>query len=385
MGGPPADASRPAGTGVGGFAAGPAPPSFHPPPRDHFPQQATRQARRIYVGNLPHTASQSTIGEFFARALQTIGGAKDLAGPPVLNVYVNHEKRFSFVEFRSVEETSNAMALDGVLFAGVNIRVRRPNDYNAAMAASMGPSRPDPGLQLHLVGLQAGSGSVSDSPDRIFVGGLPYYLTEEQVRELLEQFGQIRSFDLVKDKETGNSKGYGFVLYADVSVTDTACQGLNGLRMGDKTLTARRAQQGAQAIQQQQQQQRQQQMMMMMAAPPMGGGHAMGGQPPPMRPPMDAAASKLQQQACAAIQSAANPTKFLRLSNVECGDDADEDIVEDMQEEGGAECERVHLDRPKREVRIAFATMEAARTAFKRMNGRRYAGNVVCCEFVASI
>lgn len=49
--------------------------------------------------------------------------------------------------------------------------------------------------------------NTADQADRIFVGGLPYYLTEEQCRELLGSFGPIKSFDLVKDRETGNSKG----------------------------------------------------------------------------------------------------------------------------------------------------------------------------------
>lgn len=43
--------------------------------------------------------------------------------------------------------------------------------------------------------------------NRVFVGGLPYYLTEEQCKELLGAFGAIKQFDLVKDRETGQSKG----------------------------------------------------------------------------------------------------------------------------------------------------------------------------------
>mgnify|MGYP002775669782 FL=1 len=37
-------------------------------------------------------------------------------GDAVVNVYINHEKKFAFVEMRTVEEASNAMALDGIIF-----------------------------------------------------------------------------------------------------------------------------------------------------------------------------------------------------------------------------------------------------------------------------
>lgn len=79
------------------------------------------------------------------------------AGPCVVNVYINYEKKFAFVEFRTVEETSNAMALDGIMFEGVSVRVRRPNDYNPAAAASLGPANPNAALNLTAIGLQVGS------------------------------------------------------------------------------------------------------------------------------------------------------------------------------------------------------------------------------------
>ena len=47
----------------------------------------------------------------------------------------------------AVEETSNAMALDGIMFEGVSVRVRRPNDYNPAAAAALGPAVPNPALK----------------------------------------------------------------------------------------------------------------------------------------------------------------------------------------------------------------------------------------------
>jgi splicing factor U2AF subunit len=102
-------------------------------------------------------------------------------GDAVVNVYINHEKKFAFVEMRTVEEASNAMALDGIIFEvkltgvnfaellsiddsirfiaviqGVSVRVRRPTDYNPSVAATLGPSQPSPHLNLAAVGLTSG-------------------------------------------------------------------------------------------------------------------------------------------------------------------------------------------------------------------------------------
>ncbi|XP_037443174.1 splicing factor U2af large subunit A-like [Triticum dicoccoides] len=208
-------------------------------------QQATRHARRVYVGGLPPIANEQTVAVFFNQVMAAIGGNTFGLGHAVVNVYINHDKKFAFVEMRSVEEASNAMALDGIMFEGVAVKVRRPTDYNPSQAAALGPSQPNPNLNLTAVGLTPGAGGGIEGPDRIFVGGLPYYFTEAQVRELLETFGPLRGFDIVKDKETGNSKGYAFCLYQDVTVTDIACAALNGIQLGDRTLTVRRANQGA--------------------------------------------------------------------------------------------------------------------------------------------
>ncbi|PIA25055.1 hypothetical protein AQUCO_13000004v1 [Aquilegia coerulea] len=210
-------------------------------PAQAMTQQATRHARRVYVGGLPPMANEQTIATFFSRVMAAIGGNSAGAGDAVVNVYINHEKKFAFVEMRSVEEASNAMALDGIIFEGVSVRVRRPTDYNPSLAAALGPSQPSPCLNLAAVGLTPGAIGGVEGPDRIFVGGLPYYFSEAQIRELLESFGALRGFDLVKDRDTGNSKGYGFCVYQDPAVTDIACAALNGLKMGDKTLTVRRA------------------------------------------------------------------------------------------------------------------------------------------------
>jgi splicing factor U2AF subunit len=203
------------------------------------------------VGSLPPSANEFSTSTFFNQALRAVSGAvENTPGDPVLNAYFNVEKRFAFVEFRSIIETSNALGLDGVVMDGQAIRIRRPNDYNAAAAAALGPSLPSQSLNLAMVGMAGAAGgatnttapvSAEDQANRLFIGGLPYFLTDQMVKELVEAFGVTKSFKLVIDPETGNSKGYGFFVYQDPSVTDVACQGLHGMKMGEKTLTVKRA------------------------------------------------------------------------------------------------------------------------------------------------
>uniref|UniRef100_A0A0D3A1H2 RRM domain-containing protein n=1 Tax=Brassica oleracea var. oleracea TaxID=109376 RepID=A0A0D3A1H2_BRAOL len=207
-------------------------------------QQATRHARRVYVGGLSPQANEQSVATFFSQVMAAVGGNTAGPGDAVVNVYINHEKKFAFVEMHSVEEASNAMSLDEIIFEGAPVKVRRPSDYNPSLAASLGPSHPSPHLNLAAVGLTPGTSGGLEGPDRIFVGGLPYYFTELQVRELLESFGALKGFDLVKDRENGNSKGYAFCVYQDVAVTDIACAALNGIKMGDKTLTVNMLQPG---------------------------------------------------------------------------------------------------------------------------------------------
>ncbi|XP_073122435.1 splicing factor U2af large subunit B-like isoform X1 [Henckelia pumila] len=329
-------------------------------------QQATRHARRVYVGGLPPSANEQSVATYFSHVMSAIGGNTAGPGDAVVNVYINHEKKFAFVEMRSVEEASNAMALDGIMFEGAPVKVRRPSDYNPSLAATLGSSQPSPNLNLAAVGLTPGSAGGLEGPDRIFVGGLPYYFTEGQVRELLESFGHLRGFDLVKDRETGNSKGYAFCVYQDLSVTDIACAALNGIKMGDKTLTVRRANQGT-------------------------------AQP---NPEQESVLLHAQQQIALQklmLQPSVVATKVLCLTEVvsaeELNDDDDyEDILEDMKIECGkfGTLVNVIIPRPSPnneqapgvgKVFLEYEDIEGATKARQGLHGRRFGGKEVVAVF----
>lgn len=202
-------------------------------------QQLTRHARRVYVGGLPAGMSEVALTQFFNNAM-AIAGATTQSGPPIISCYMNHEKKFAFLEFRSVEETSNALAFDGLPCQGETLKVRRPHDYNPEAARLLGaPTGPSPKINLGLLGVV--NTVVEDGPHKVFIGGIPGYLQEEQVRQILQAFGALKAFNLVADRDTGASKGYAFCEYADPSITDTAIQGLSVLSIAGKPLTVRRA------------------------------------------------------------------------------------------------------------------------------------------------
>lgn len=234
--------SNPAATDFAGIPAG----------RDFsvVPQQ-TRHARRLYIGHLPPNVHEQELHDFFRGAIEQArvkeGEEESKDDDPILSVYINHERRFCFLEFWDVAMTTACMALDGININGKGkVKVKRPNDYNPTMAPKVHPSSV-PVLDVSKLGII--SINVEDGPNKVFIGGLHYHLTEGQVLELLQAFGKIKAFHLVKNEpDSVTSKGYCFVEFADPASTPVAVMGLNGMDMGGgKILTARVAGQRGQA------------------------------------------------------------------------------------------------------------------------------------------
>ncbi len=76
---------------------------------------------------------------------------------------------------------------------------------------------------------------------RIYVGNLAYEVTEEELRQEFQAFGEVASVSIITDKVTGRTKGFGFVEMASVSEGQAAIAGLNGKELKDRTLTVNAA------------------------------------------------------------------------------------------------------------------------------------------------
>src|SRR6476661_6867914 len=77
---------------------------------------------------------------------------------------------------------------------------------------------------------------------RIYVGNLPYTADNEQLAQLFSAFGEVIEAAVVMDRETGRSKGFGFVQMANEGDARNAIASLNGTMFGNRTIRVNEAQ-----------------------------------------------------------------------------------------------------------------------------------------------
>ena len=72
------------------------------------------------------------------------------------------------------------------------------------------------------------SDDMTTNNKKLFVGNLPFSATEDELRQMFGQFGEIVDLKLIIDRMTGRSKGFAFVEFADEATAQAAIEGMNG-------------------------------------------------------------------------------------------------------------------------------------------------------------
>lgn len=75
----------------------------------------------------------------------------------------------------------------------------------------------------------------------LYVGNLPYRMTDDQLRQEFEQYGQVASCTIIMDKATGQSKGFGFLEMPSREEAEAAITGLNGREIQGRRLNVNEA------------------------------------------------------------------------------------------------------------------------------------------------
>jgi RNA recognition motif-containing protein len=77
---------------------------------------------------------------------------------------------------------------------------------------------------------------------RLYVGNLPFSTTEDDLRAAFEAHGSVASVSVITDRETGRSRGFGFVEMEDAGAADEAMRALDGSDLGGRNLRVNEAQ-----------------------------------------------------------------------------------------------------------------------------------------------
>lgn len=208
-----------------------------------------RQSKRLFVHRLPASATDDSVSEFFNLQLNGLNVTKGV--DPCISAQVNQAQGYALLEFKNSEDATNAMALDGINMephamdtsngdangSSKGLEIRRPKDYIVPVVTD--DTQNEAGVLSTIV---------PDTQNKISITNIPIYLNDEQMQELLQSFGELKSFVLVKDSSTEQSRGIAFCEYVDANVTDAAVESLNGMELGDAALKVKRASIGIQQV-----------------------------------------------------------------------------------------------------------------------------------------
>ncbi|KAK9007329.1 hypothetical protein V6N11_051157 [Hibiscus sabdariffa] len=188
--------------------------------------EATRPMRRLYVENVPASASEKAMMESFNNFLLSSGINHIRRTKPCISCIIHKGKGQALVEFLTPEDASSALSLDGSIFSGSVLKIRRPKDF------------------VEVTGEPEKSGAivttvndvVEDSHHKIFIGGISKALSSEMFLEIANAFGPLKAYHFDMNKDLGEQ--YAMLEFVDQSVTHKACAGLNGMKLGGQVITA---------------------------------------------------------------------------------------------------------------------------------------------------
>lgn len=209
--------------------------------------------RELYVGNLPPSFDVNQLIEFLNAALISIK-ASPWPGNPIVRAWTASDSHFAFAEFRTIEEATVGLQLNGLNCLGYSLRIGRPKTYPTEYAHLLGglptvltetPSSPAAALavaQAAAVGVTNGSTPstttaviaaqiaasgigvpkrVEDRPDRLVALDLPCsdIVPEIELKQVLAGFGQLKIFQYFEVPSTKDSSIAGVCIfeYAEVA------------------------------------------------------------------------------------------------------------------------------------------------------------------------
>lgn len=202
----------------------------------------SRVAKRLLISgfgadNYTHTDIAGFFNEQF-KSIELDTSLPDTT-PAVAQSFANEKGDLVVLEFQSAEIATIALTFDGGFFQDDDskfvMQIRRPVDYITPVISALQIAAAEAASKTQTEQPEYKS-RVHDSANKISIAGIPSYLNEEQIVEVLKAFGPLSAFQIIRDKFTKESRGIAFCEFQDSEVTPMACLGLNGMELGDGKL-----------------------------------------------------------------------------------------------------------------------------------------------------
>ena len=212
-------------------------------------------SRKIFVGGLSRSTTEATLKNTFQR-FGVIQNIKIVTEPNS-----RRSKGFAFITYQDEMAAQVAMSqMSGCQIEGRVIKVNHAYErsdseenfngaYDDSQRAFFGDEREDPtdnrrggGRRRNQQRSRHGGHKKVSVDERIYVGGMDWNTSEDTVREAFEEFGDIDEVRIVYDKETGQSKGFGFVTFLDAVSADNAIEKMHGQELEGRILKVNKAQ-----------------------------------------------------------------------------------------------------------------------------------------------
>lgn len=346
-------------------------PVYEAPPEEPYnpdePKEDDSEARSVFVSQLAARLTARDLGYFFEDKL---GEGTVMDSRIVTDRLSRRSKGIGYVEFRTIDLVEKALALSGTVVMGLPIMVQLTESERNKLHPGDGSLNLPPGVT-------ASHGAI------LYVGSLHFNLTESDIKQVFEPFGELEFVDLHRDPMTGRSKGYAFVQYKRSEDARMALEQMEGFELAGRTLRVNTVHEKGTARYTQQD-----------SLDEAGGGNlnaasrqalmqklARTEAPPTFTEPV--ARPNIPQ----AMQSRSVLLKNMFDPEEETERDWDKELADDVKVECESKYGKVEAIKVEKETQgeiyLKFDSIESAKQAIQGLNGRWFGGRQVSAAFIS--
>jgi len=280
-------------------------------------------------------------------------------------------KGIGYVEFRSIDLVEKALALSGTIVMGLPINVQLTEAERNKTHAGEGSLHLPPGVTSSHGGMQ------------LYVGSLHFNLSEGDIRQVFEPFGELEFVDLHRDPMTGRSKGYAFIQYKRTEDARMALEQMEGFELAGRTLRVNTVHEKGST-----------KYTVQDSLEESGGGNLNAASRQALMQKL--ARTEQAEPVMEAVQRPNIPqtmqSRSVLLKNMfdadeETGADWDKELADDVK----GECEQkygpvtqIKVERESQgEIYVKFEDMDSAKQAIQGLNGRWFGGRQISAALIS--